>query len=91
MILKRSADNGYVKALNEMGLFCLGAGNYVEAIRYFTKAVEKNISESQFNLALMYESGVGVRQNSEIAFKWVKVAAEGGHAMAQHHLAQVCL
>ena len=42
--------------------------------------------EAQFNLALCYQSGIGVQQNQLEAIKWYGKAVEQGYANAQHNL-----
>ena len=34
----------------------------------------------------MYQNGLGNKANPLLAFKWMKAAAESGHALAQHGL-----
>ena len=41
---------------------------------------------SQYNLAVMYNKGVGVTQDDAEALKWYISAADQGHAMAQYNL-----
>ncbi|HQL00314.1 MAG TPA: tetratricopeptide repeat protein [Smithellaceae bacterium] len=46
----------------------------------------KGISAAQFNLGLMYDTGQGVPQDFNEAFKWYSLAAEQGNAAAQNNL-----
>lgn len=41
---------------------------------------------AQHKLALMYDLGVGVRENNAEAAKWYTEAAEQGHAYAQYNI-----
>jgi localization factor PodJL len=36
------------------------------------------LSDSQFNLAVLYERGMGVKQSLTEAYKWYAIAAAGG-------------
>ena len=40
----------------------------------------------QFNLGLMYVTGVGVEQDHTEAVRWIRLAADRGHTLAQHNL-----
>ncbi|GAA4649789.1 hypothetical protein GCM10023116_20700 [Kistimonas scapharcae] len=40
--------------------------------------VIRNYLDAQFNLAVMYEKGDGVKKNYEIAYYWFSVAANRG-------------
>ena len=42
--------------------------------------------QAQYNLAVMFQKGDGVKVNLEEAFKWYEKAAEAGIAMAQYNL-----
>ena len=48
---------------------------------------EQGDAAAQFNLALMYEDGIGVTQDDKEAVKWYRLAAEQGYALAQYNLA----
>lgn len=53
------------------------------------KAANQGDVVSQYNLALMYNKGVGVPQDDAEALKWYLKAAEQGHALAQYNLGMV--
>ena len=61
-------------------------GNYHQAFPIFQQLAEQGYASVQFNLALMYENGQGVRQDYAQAVKWYKAAAEQGEANAQVNL-----
>ena len=44
---------------------------------------------AQYNLGLLYASGLGVAQDYQAALKWHRMAATQGHAGAQNELAQM--
>ena len=43
----------------------------------------------QFHLGRFYHDGIGVDQDKELAFDWIKRAAAQGHPVAQTKLAQM--
>lgn len=53
------------------------------------KSANEGDPVAQYNLAVMYNKGVGVEQSDAEAFKWYGLAAEQGHAMAQYNLGMV--
>jgi TPR repeat protein len=63
------------------------AGAYIKAFNtFFTLAKEEN-PQAQFNVALMYEKGRGVRQDTAEAMRWYEKAAQNGYAPAAYNLA----
>ena len=52
-----------------------------------TRAAEQSDVDAQFNLAILYEKGLGVPQDSEEATNWYRLAAEQGDVDAQFNLA----
>ena len=62
------------------------AQNYVEAVRWYRKAVEQGYASAQYNLGVMYYNVKGVVQDYAEAIKWWQKAAEQGHENAQKSL-----
>lgn len=60
--------------------------NFETAYEFFSKAAKNGNAEGQYNLALAYQKGRGVKENKEEAFKWYQKAASQGFAQAQHNL-----
>ena len=50
------------------------------------RAAGQGLAEAQYNLALRYYNGEGVRQDYAEAVRWVRLAAEQGDARAQANL-----
>ena len=50
-------------------------------------AAEQGDLVAQYNLALCYENGEGVKEDKTEAVKWYKKAAEQGQAKAQYNTA----
>ena len=57
-----------------------------ESARWFSKAAALGLSDSQFNLAVLYERGDGVPQSLIDAFKWYSIAAAAGDAESKARL-----
>lgn len=60
--------------------------NAEEAFRYFRFAAEKGHRKALFNVAYMYENGMGIPKDSAEAFLWYRRAAEDGHLESQYRL-----
>ncbi|TLZ35282.1 MAG: hypothetical protein E6K32_17865 [Gammaproteobacteria bacterium] len=53
-------------------------GDYAKAFRDFRELAELGQPTAQFNLAVMYAKGQGVRQSEIYAYAWASLAAENG-------------
>lgn len=60
--------------------------NLETAYEFFSRAAKNGNAEGQYNLALAYQKGRGVKENKEEAFKWYQKAASQGFAQAEHNL-----
>ncbi|WP_431856917.1 tetratricopeptide repeat protein [Azospirillum sp.] len=83
-------------ALSVAGLLAAGAahathqaghGTPAKTLPELTRAAEQNDAVAQNNLAVMYATGSGVKQDYGQAAKWYEKAAEQGYAIAQYNLA----
>lgn len=63
------------------------SGNYRQAFALFTPLAEQGHAQAQFNLALMYHGGLGVKPNEREAVHWYQQAAANGSREAQEFLA----
>ena len=70
----------------EAGQAAYKRGDYAAALKEWLPLAEQGDASAQFNLALMYDNGVGVLQDDAEAVKWYRKAAEQGHASAQNFL-----
>lgn len=70
----------------EAGLKALDANNMPQAFQEFLAAAKEGHADSQFNVALMYEQGLGVSKNEKEAFFWYGKSASQGNAGAQFNL-----
>ena len=71
----------------EDGLAAARAGDFKAALNAWVPLANDGHAEAQFNVAAIYESGLGVRANSEEAVRWYALAADQGYARAQYNLA----
>lgn len=62
--------------------------NYKMAVKLFRKASKKGILSAQYNLAICYEVGYGVKHCPNHAFKYYFAAAKKGHPWALYKIAE---
>jgi len=61
-----------------------GAANQAEGLIWLLRAAERGLTDSQYNVARIYETGAeGVAKNPTEALKWYMIAARGGDSEAQ--------
>ena len=53
---------------------------------WFLKAAQEENPVGELNLAMMYETGLGVEQDYEMAAAWYRQSAMKGEAQAQYNL-----
>jgi TPR repeat protein len=70
----------------ESGLKALDATNMPLAFKDFLAAAKEGHALAQFNVALMYEQGLGISKNEKEAFSWYVKSASQGNAAAQFNL-----
>lgn len=81
--LAQTKENVNFKA----GVAAIDANNMPLAYKKFLAAAKEGHSDSQFNLGVMYEQGIGTTKNEKEALIWYKKAAEQGNPGAQFNLA----
>ena len=59
-----------------------GTPDYVEAAKWFRKAAELGVRDSEFNLAILYARGLGVDRDLRQSWLWFSLAAAQGDADA---------
>jgi TPR repeat protein len=64
----------------------LTSRDYAQAALWYRKAAEQGLAHAQWNLGLLYSSGLGVTQDPDQAAIWLRRAAEQGLASAQYDL-----
>jgi hypothetical protein len=68
------------------GLSAYQKGDYEGALREWQPLAERGDAVAQFNVALMYYEGQGVRQDYARAAEWFQRAAAQGYAKAEYDL-----
>ena len=67
----------------------LKRGDFRLAAGLFYPLAERGDARAQYNLGLLYASGLGVTHDYQAALKWHRMAAKQGHPGAQNELAQM--
>ncbi|MFN4141825.1 MAG: hypothetical protein ACK4HL_08265, partial [Aestuariivirga sp.] len=79
---ERAAAGGNVKSMHNAAVIAagtlLGTPNYDKAFRLFKEAAEYGLHDSQFNLAVLYERGLGTGIDAAEAWLWYSLAAQQG-------------
>jgi TPR repeat protein len=84
--MKRVKANDPV-AMNETGMIMRDVHrNYEKAVEYFTKAAALGESSAHYNLACLYNHGLGVERDAKKEFYHMEEAAIGGHPVARYNL-----
>jgi TPR repeat protein len=69
------------------GFLAASDGDYMVAYDKWHELAEQGDPNAQFNLGLMYHSGLQVRFDEQKAVYWYRRAAEGGNQLAQEYMA----
>ena len=91
--LREFAERGDASVMYLLGCYydggvCEGGGNDPdEAVKWYKKVSRLGNTHAMNNLAYMYDFGLGVRASVAEATKWLRRAAEQGHAEARRTLA----
>lgn len=77
---EKAAAQGNVKAMHNLGVLLAGEKNpdYARAAHWFAVAAEYGLKDSQYNMAILYERGLGVSEEPVEAYFWYSVAANQG-------------
>ncbi|MCP8896289.1 SEL1-like repeat protein [Shinella daejeonensis] len=82
-LYEKAAQRGNASAMHNLAvLLATGIGNatpdFTGAARWFQQASDLGVRDSQFNLAILYARGNGVKQDLEESYKWFAIAARDG-------------
>jgi localization factor PodJL len=55
-----------------------GRPDYGTAAKWFSKAAEHGVADSQYNLGILFARGIGVTRNLADSYKWFALAAVHG-------------
>jgi hypothetical protein len=78
----QTTDNAHFDA----GISAYQANDLPLAYKEFLIAAKEGHSDSQFNVALMYELGIGIDKNEKEAVNWYDKSASQGNSAAQFNL-----
>jgi len=73
----------------DLAMKYLSEQNYKAALKPLQVAADNNISNAQYNLALMYYQGDGVKQDIEKSAEWLEKAAQNGHERAIANIGRI--
>ena len=80
-LYKKAASAGHVRAMHNLGVMLCTKDtlqDYQEAAAWFASAAMSGLTDSQFNLAVLYERGLGLQRNNQKAYFWYQVASLAG-------------
>lgn len=85
---RRAAELGNIRAMHNLAVLHTRAKpdsrpDYTAAKNWFHEAARHGLADSQFNMGILYESGLGVRKNAAEAYKWFTLAARQGDEEAR--------
>lgn len=66
----------------DRGILAFLKGDNETALQVFRPLAESGDKEAQYHLGYMYQTGIGVNQNSSEALHWYELAAKQGHNSA---------
>ena len=66
----------------DRGIMAFLKGDNETALQVFRPLAESGNKEAQYHLGYMYQTGIGVNQNSNQALHWYELAAKQGHNSA---------
>jgi len=86
-LTERAARGGNRIAMHDLALYFAEGRGGVEidmptAAKWFEKAAQRGVVDSQFNLGVLFESGQGLPQDVESALMWYSIAGTQGDQMA---------
>jgi len=73
----------------DLAMQYLSEQNYKAALKPLQTAADYNISNAQYNLALMYYQGDGVKQDIKKSAQWLEKAAKNGHKRAIENIGRI--
>ena len=63
--------------------------NFIDAVKIFEKLAQKGLPEAQFNLSLLYSSGLGTPKNYKTALYWSWQAHLNDHPTAINQVNEI--
>ncbi len=84
--MAQAGENPQAMAHFDAGIAAYEANDLPLAYKEFLAAAENGHADSQFNVGLMYEQGIGVEQDEKEAVVWYGKSAAQGNSAAQYNL-----
>jgi len=84
--LQQAADGGNAIAQFQLGVTYLEAGQTKKGVKLVRAAANQNQPAAQYRLAKLYEAGIGVKTDPDMARKLTERAARAGNRIAMHDL-----
>lgn len=86
-LTERAARGGNRIAMHDLALYYAEGRGGIDidiptAAKWFEKAADRGVVDSQFNLGVLFESGQGLPQDMEAALVWYSIAGAQGDQMA---------
>ena len=69
------------------GFLAAEGGDYQSAVQQWGPLADQGHAIAQFNMALLYHSGLGVDLNEAAALEWYEKSAKNGYYKAQEYMA----
>jgi len=82
----QAEDNPTALSHFDAGIAAYEANNLPLAYQEFLAAAEEGHADSQYNVGLMYEQGIGVEKDEKEAVAWYGQSAAQGNSAAQYNL-----
>lgn len=70
----------------KQGQTAFASGDYQQALQMWRPLAKAGIADAQYRLGQMYQSGLGLKKNQNLAIQWYQRAAEQGQVSAQFNL-----
>ncbi|MEP6342026.1 MAG: peptidoglycan-binding protein [Maricaulaceae bacterium] len=91
-LIEKAAQNGNRIAMHDLANFHANGAGGVEqdlslAAKWFEKAAERGVVDSQYNIGYLYEFGFGVTKNLVEAYVWYNIASAQGDTEANRRVA----
>jgi len=84
--LQAAADKGNPIAQFQLGVSYLDAGRPKQGVKYIRSAANQGQPAAQYRLAKLYEAGIGVAADPDMARQLTERAARAGNRIAMHDL-----
>ena len=84
--LEQAMQAGNVEAAGMLAKNAYSAGNFDQAIQFYTTAAELGDVNAMYELGTMYYKGTGIDKNYETAREWFSKAAEAGNGNAMYYI-----